>query len=98
MPPKPRPDPLAPWRITLPRPGAADTYSFPDPDGLVDAYQRVRDGVYYKADAGPDPEDLKRVLSLAEGYLELTTYELGPAHCGRKLQDIWRARKRRGSA
>jgi hypothetical protein len=69
-------------------------YTMPDPDGLHDAYQRLREAAYY--DMPMDREDVKDVLGLAEGYLGLTTYELGQECCVGKLRDIWRARRRRG--
>lgn len=74
-------------------------YSMPDPDGLIGAYENVRERVYHpewKLD--PTREDLKRVLMLAEGYLDLTTYTLGQECCVGKLRDIWRARRARGES
>ncbi len=90
-------DPLAPYRITLPHVGADDTYSMPDPDGLVDAYRRVRESVYGPVTTAT-PDDLKSVLALAKGYLDLTTYDLGQEVCVGKLRAIWRSRRRRGLA
>ncbi len=103
-------DPLAPWRITLPTPDAGDTYSFPDPDYLTQAYLRLRSAAFpcsrrrntggeLTPAPGPfDAEDVRHVLDLARGYLDLTTYELGQECCVAKLRDIWRSRRRRGMA
>jgi hypothetical protein len=71
-------------------------YSMPDPDGPAsDAYERLYHAVYYDSRT-PDLADVKEVLQLASGYLDLTTYEMGQECCVGKLRDIWRARRRRG--
>lgn len=87
-------------RLLLPH-GEEDerrTYVMPDPDeagtgealrALWEAYDAPGDKVTVRRD------DLVRVLGLAIGYLDLTTYELGQEHCVRKLRDIWRARRAR---
>lgn len=68
------------------------TYSMPDPDALGAAYEAVYRARFY---GGPpaSPDDIARVLTLAGGYLDLTTYELGQECCVEKLRDIWRARR-----
>jgi hypothetical protein len=78
-------------------------YAMPDPDALGPSYGRLYDATWYRHPFGtPLPEtievsreDLRRLLSLANGYLTLTTYELGQEHCVSKLRDVWRARKAR---
>jgi hypothetical protein len=70
-----------------------ERYTMPDPDGLSDAYQRLREAAYH--DTHMSRDDVKAVLMLAEGYLGLTTYEMGQECCVAKLRDIWRARRRR---
>ena len=37
--------------------------------------------------------DLRRIIALAQGYMDLTTYELGQGVCVEKLKDLWRARR-----
>jgi hypothetical protein len=73
-------------------------YSMPDVDELHDAYIRLYRAVWYDHEGAPDIEDIKRVLMLANGYVSLTTYELGQECCVGKLRDIWRARRHRGPA
>ncbi len=82
--------------IRLPSPTAdpSERYSMPDPDVLYSAYERVYRSVWH--DRGePKIEDVKSVLALADGYLDLTTYPLGQECCVGKLRDVWRARRLR---
>lgn len=79
-------------------------YSHPDPDGNADAYTKVYRHHYY-GEPAPTREELARVLVLAGGYLDLTTYGSaqdgsalgygGQEHCVRHLRAIWRARRSR---
>jgi hypothetical protein len=73
------------------------TYTMPDPDGLCDAMVSIYDDAWHRKPQGPrvevDLADLRRVLGLATGYLDLTTYALGQEHCVQKLRDIWRSRR-----
>lgn len=71
-------------------------YTLPDPDALTDAYARAYRDVYYES-REPDIADVKRLLMLARGYLDLTTYVLGQETCVGKLRDVWRARRARKS-
>lgn len=68
-------------------------YVMPDPDALMEVYQRLHEAAYH--DLPISTADVKDVLLLAEGYLNLTTYELGQECCVAKLRDIWRARRAR---
>lgn len=68
------------------------TYSMPDPDALHEAYDAVYRFRYYGGPE-PTPTQLSHVLTLAGGYLDLTTYTLGQECCVGKLRDIWRARR-----
>jgi len=78
-------------------------YVMPDPGVLYEAYRRVREQAYptcarsliEPAATMMNFSDLKAVLSLAAGYLDLTTYTLGQERCVGKLRDIWRARRAR---
>lgn len=73
-------------------------YSMPDPDVLHDAYGRVRRAAFgnvFDGEGEIDAADLRRVLMLAQGYLDLTTYVLGQECCVGKLRDVWRARRAR---
>ncbi len=77
-------------------------YNMPDPDALAPAYSRLYDVAWYRdrAQVGPAEypvslDDLRQLLSLADGYLTLTTYELGQKACVVKLCDVWRARRAR---
>lgn len=83
-------------------PGEEDpgkTYVMPDPGDLLrDAYVRAYHAVYRGSLGDDSPvtltrRDAQRLLSLADGYLTLTTYALGQEHCVEKLRDIWRARR-----
>lgn len=78
-------------------------YSHPDPDELADAYAVVYRHHYY-GERAPTREEMARVLVLAGGYLDLTTYGSAPdrslgyggqEHCVKHLREIWRARKAR---
>jgi hypothetical protein len=74
----------------------SDRYQMPDPDGeLGEAYERLYHQAYL--DQPLSREDVKDVLMLAHGYLDLTTYDLGQECCVGKLRDIWRARRRRAA-
>lgn len=92
-------------RMTLPH-GETDprkTYSMPDPDALAEAYGRARQRAWPPGTMQHGPRDddevmvsagdLRRVLDLARGYLDLTTHALGQERCVGKLRDIWRARR-----
>ena len=74
-------------------------YLMPSPDARSGAYESLYDRAWHSgADAGSamvtvSREDLRLALSLADGYLTLTTYPLGQEHCVGKLRDIWRARR-----
>jgi len=76
------------------------TYSMPDPDGLHEYFLDARRAVFPgigKLD-GRSPrvltyEQAVALVTLAEGYLTLTMYELGQECCVGKLRDIWRARR-----
>jgi len=85
-------------RIKLPH-GESDTakrYSMPDPDALGAAVSVLYRSIFYH-ERPPTREELIRVVTLAQGYLDLTTYELGQEHCAAKLRDIWRARRATGA-
>lgn len=87
------------WRMSLPHDETdeRERYSMPDPDEHADAFSRVYRHRWY-GEAEPSREDFERVIMLADGYLSLTTYELGQECCVEKLRDIWRARRARGDA
>lgn len=73
-------------------------YTMPDPDALCHLLASARDKTYPYNFGQFDPsvitrEEMVALTSLAEGYLTLTTYELGQEHCVEKLRDIWRARR-----
>lgn len=70
-----------------------ERYAMPDPDALCESRSRLRRAAY--GDGTVDIKDVKRVLWLADGYIDLTMYELGQECCVEKLRDIWRARRRR---
>lgn len=83
-------------RMRLPH-GEADPakrYSMPDPDELHASYERVYRARWYGGPAASE-DDIAYVLTLAGGYLDLTTYTLGQECCVGKLRDIWRARRAR---
>ncbi len=97
-----------PMRIKLPHGEVdpIDTYSMPDPDALVDTYFDARRAVFPAngvLQSPPYPDvtltysQAVDLLALAEGYLTLTTYELGQECCVEKLRDIWRARRARAA-
>jgi hypothetical protein len=70
----------------------------PDPDIGVSLYESAYRAYYYSGSNRELPHELVVALfTLAQGYLDLTTYELGQEHCVAKLRDIWRARKAKGS-
>ena len=89
-------------RMKLPH-GEADpnkTYSMPDPDALlgryIDAYSAHYPCVGKLGTHGTlSDEQVSTLLTLAQGYLDLTMYELGQECCVAKLRDIWRARRAR---
>lgn len=91
---------MYPGRLLLPR-GEEDerrTYVMPDPDqtGTGDAMRALWAAAFdgrAKEKITVSRDDVERVLGLASGYLDLTTYELGQEHCVKKLRDIWRARR-----
>ena len=93
---------MADPRIILPSADAPKErrYQMPNPDALRPAYDRMYRRVFYSDKAStttvPLDDDLKRLLALAKGYLDLTTYELGQECCVGKLRDIWRHRRREG--
>ena len=73
-------------------------YVMPSPDALGDAYERAYDAAWYRpqtegGEVTLDKQTLRDLISLAGGYLTLTTYALGQEHCVGKLRDIWRARR-----
>lgn len=73
-------------------------YTMPDPDALKELYLEARRAYYLpelNEHGTPTDEQIGALLSLADGYLGLTTYELGQEACCRKLRDIWRARRDR---
>lgn len=84
------------WNMRLPH-GCADPakrYAMPDPDTLGPMLDGARDRAYYT------PEDLRRedlqaLITLATGYMALTTFAGGQEAAVRKLRDIWRARRAR---
>jgi hypothetical protein len=88
--------------LRLPSPDAPESerYVMPDPYALHEAYARVHHasyrGIFYGEDLKRD--DVKAVLELARGYLDLTTYPLGQETCVGKLRDIWRALRKRTKA
>ncbi len=81
--------------LHLPAPDAPppERYVMPNPDALAEAYARAYHAVWWRKEA-PAIEDIKALLSLADGYRSLTTYPLGQECCVDKLRDIWRARRR----
>jgi hypothetical protein len=83
-------------RLQLPSDDAPERerYTMPDPVALADAYERLYHAAYLGQPLSTD--DVKDVLQLASGYLDLTTYELGQECSVGKLRDIWRALRRRG--
>lgn len=79
-------------------------YQFPDPtdEDTLDAYREVR-GACFPGSPAPalitiDRNKLIRVLGLADGYLDLGTYELGVECVIRKLRDIRRILRYLGRA
>jgi hypothetical protein len=83
-------------RIKLPTPDAPpnDVYSMADPEYLPEALREIYGWLYY-SEREPSREALVQVMSMAQGYIHLTTYELGQENCVEKLRDIWRARRAR---
>jgi len=81
--------------LHLPTPDAPDSerYIMPNPDALFEAYDRAQGAVWH-CKSEPSMEDIKALLSLAQGYLRLTTYELGQESCVGTLRDVWRERRR----
>ena len=77
----------------------AKRYTMPNPDALIDTYRRLRGRAFppfpviLTCPVLLDTDDLRAVLSLADGYITLTTYSLGQECCVGKLRDIWRARR-----
>ena len=76
-------------------------YAMPDPDDLRESYDSVRQAVHPGSYAWPLPDrvtvdraELARVLTLAQGYLVLTT-DGGQEQMVGKLRDVWRARRAR---
>lgn len=69
----------------------------PDPDELSPTYDTAyRAWFYGNLDSRSlTHEQMVVLFTLAQGYLDLTTYELGQEHCVSKLRDIWRARRGR---
>ncbi len=83
-------------RLKLPH-GETDprkTYSFPDTDALSEAYAEAYDRHFHQKKSLTNSQ-VRVLLSLAQGYLALTTYVLGQECCVKKLRDIWRARRAR---
>lgn len=79
-------------------------YVLPDPDYCADAYSVAYRATYYSGrPLGETPsitidyETMARLLALAGGYIDLTTYELGQEACVEKLRDLWRARRARAT-
>lgn len=67
-------------------------YSMADPDALAELAHSAHVAVY--SDKRPlTREESTALLSIAQSYMALTTYELGQEHCVGKLRDIWRARR-----
>ncbi len=81
-------------RLQLPH-GETDErkrYSFPDPDALGGLYESAYRAAWYEK-RPLERDEVLALLSMASGYLDLTTYELGQECCVEKLRDIWRARR-----
>lgn len=92
--------PSAALRMKLPH-GETDprkTYSMPDPDALAKTLSDARHAVF-TGDLTPRSHvtltyfRAVALVTLAEGYMDLTTYELGQGHCVATLRDIWRKRR-----
>ena len=66
----------------------AKRYSMPNPynEEIRHALEQCRHGE-------PRRVDMLLVLSLADAYIHLTTYELGQEHCVRQLREFWQARR-----
>lgn len=87
------------WNMRLPHDETDERkrYVMPDPDVHAEAMHHVRDHLGH----GPawrgalSDEDMARLLTLAEGYLVLTTGYPGQTAMQEKLGDIWRARRAR---
>lgn len=88
-----------PLRITLPHDETDESrrYSLPDPDELREAYAAVYRWHHWHGPVPPTREEWTRVLMLASGYLDLTTYDGGQECCVGKLRDLWRARRARAA-
>lgn len=71
-------------------------YSMPDPDVLAGACARLNHTTFSGQEM--DRADVRKVLMLAQGYLVLTRSDAGQMGNISRLRDIWRARRKRGSA
>jgi hypothetical protein len=85
-------------RMTLPSEDAPpdERYSMPDPDADLEAFVRLRAAAFDPDRPHADINDIRAVLSLANGYLDLTRGEAGQEVNVKRLRDIWRERRRRG--
>lgn len=98
-----------PMRMKLPHSETdpRKTYSMPDPDAMMDACMDARRVVFPpctgELGSPPYPDvtltytQAVALITLTEGYLDLTMYELGQESCVEKLRDIWRARRARAA-
>lgn len=88
-------DPIAKHRhVRLPH-GEVDErkrYIMPDPDSMAPATRAVYGWIHYN-EPMPSRTELQCVVSMAQTFVHLTTYELGQEHCVGQLRDIWRARR-----
>lgn len=71
-------------------------YTMPDPDACASALRVVRRNHHY-GERAPTEVEITCVILLAEGYIDLTTYDLGQECCVEKLRDIWRAMRAKGN-
>lgn len=66
-------------------------YSLADPDALAKLVNFARHAHYEGSRLSGT--EISALLTIAQSYLHLTTYELGQEHCVRQLRDLWRARR-----
>lgn len=83
-------------RMKLPHGETDDekTYSMPDPDALLEAYDTAY-RVHFSEKRALTDDQLAILFTLAGGYMGLTMYGLGQECCVGKLREIWRARRAR---